>query len=120
MNQEAVLNKPKTLHLILNVLLMAFNLLMAIISIYYLIASHRLNIEQFIDPQTGEFPGSSIAYFFLRKEFILIPVLLIVYMVYKEFKMASFRKRVKKNLLVLAGIYGHWIFVGLVPFIFLY
>lgn len=120
MNQEAILKKPKPLNLILNVLLMAFNLLMAMISINYLIVSHSINIEQFIDPQTGQFPGSPIAYFFLRKEFVLIPILLIVCMVIKEFKVASFRKRVKRNLLVSAGIYGHWIFVGLVAFLFLF
>lgn len=120
MNQEAILKKPKKIHLILNVLLLVLNVLAAMGSIGYLLVSNSMNIEQFVDPQTGEFPGSSIAYFFLRKEFILIPILLIVYMVIKEIKVASFKKRVRRNLLVFVGIYGHCILVGLVPFIFLY
>jgi hypothetical protein len=114
MNQ-AILGKPKSLPLILNYVLMAINILTAMGSASYIYYTHVANVE-LID----EHPEPAIAYFFLRKEFMLIPILLVAYMIYKEFKVASFKKRVKKNLWVLAGIYIYCIFIGLVPFIFLY
>lgn len=119
MNQEAVLQRPKTFHVVLNILLMLFNLLMAYSSAVFLFMTRRIHIEHFIDPQTGQYPGPALADFFLRKEFIIIPILLIIYMVVQEFRIKIFRKRVYKNLLVLVGIYGHVLFMGLVPFIFL-
>lgn len=119
MNQEAILLRPKTFHVVLNMLLMLFNILMAIGSASVLFISRSANIEHFVDPQTGQYPGPVLLDFFLRKEFIIIPILLILYMVIKEFRIKSFRKRVYRNLLVLAVIYLNALFIGLVPFVFL-
>ena len=70
------------------------------------------------DAVQGIYEGHAIVNFLLRKEFILIPILLIAYMVIKEFKVKPLRSRVHINLSVFAGISIHALIVFVVPFIF--
>lgn len=103
-------------HKILNILLMLFNIHLALALYSILDLSRRWHIG--VDPKTGEYTGPALANFFLRKEFVLIPILLIIFMVVKEFKVKSFKRRVHINLFISAGILAHAIFIASVPFIF--
>jgi hypothetical protein len=55
----------------------------------------------------------------LRKEFIIVPILLIIFMVVKELKVKPIKKKIYINLFVSAGIFAHAVIVFVVPFILL-
>jgi hypothetical protein len=95
---------------------MLFNVCLAVALYSILDLTRRWYIS--VDPETSKYAGSAIADFFLRKEFIIIPILLIVFMVIKEFRVKPFKKRVYINLFISAGIIGHAMFIAAVPFIF--
>lgn len=70
------------------------------------------------DASPGVYQGPALVDFLLRKEFIIIPILLMVFMVVKEFKIKPLKKRVYINLLISAGIFVHAVFIFIVPFIY--
>lgn len=108
--------EPKIIHKMFNVFLMVFNVCLAVVLYSILDLTRRWYIG--VDPETGEYPGPFLADFFLKKELIIIPILLIVFMVVKEFKVKPFKKRVQINLFISAGILGHAMLIAAVPFIF--
>jgi hypothetical protein len=69
---------------------MLFNVCLAVALYSILDLTRRWYIS--VDPETSKYAGSAIADFFLRKEFIIIPILLIVFMVIKEFRVKPFKK----------------------------
>ncbi len=119
MNNDTLVSKPKTLHKVLNIILMLFNLYSAHSLTMIIIVMRSMHIDPHRDPQTGVYIGSALFDFLLRKEFIIIPVLFIVGMIIKEFKVKVFKKRVYINLLILAGIYTHMLLLMSIPFFFL-
>jgi hypothetical protein len=70
------------------------------------------------DAPPGAYEGPALVDFLLRKEFIVVPILLIAFMVVKEFKVKPVKKKLYFNLFVLAGIFAHAVIVFVVPFIF--
>lgn len=116
MDKDIQNSKPKMIHKLFNVFLMVFNVCLAVALYSILDLTRRWYIGS--APETGEYPGSALADFFLRKELIIIPILLIVFMLVKEFKVKPFKKRVHINLFISAGILGHAMLIAAVPFIF--
>lgn len=116
MTNGAPNSKPRMLHRILNFLLMLFNVHLAFAFYSILDLSRRWHIG--VSPEKGDYERPALADFFLRKEFIVIPILLVFYMIVKEFRIRSFKKRVHINLLISAGILSHALFIGAVPFMF--
>lgn len=109
--------KPKKLHTVLNILLMLYNALMAYTLCVIIVISRRLHIDPFIDSE-GVYPGSQIFAFFLRKELFIVPVLLIIGMIIKEFRIQLIRKRVYANLIILVAIHLHLFLTMLLPHIY--
>jgi hypothetical protein len=70
------------------------------------------------DASPGVYQGPALVDFLLRKEFVIITILLMVFMVVKEFKVKPLKKRVYINLLISAGIFVHAVFIFIVPFIY--
>ena len=66
----------------------------------------------------GAYEGPAIVDFLLRKEFIIIPLLLIIFMVVKEFKVKLAKNKLYINLFVSVGIFAHAVIVLVVPFAF--
>lgn len=116
MDNDISISGPKILHKFLNILLMLFNLYLAI-SLYWILTFTR-SWHIGADPSTGNYSAPPLAMFLLRKEFIIIPMILLGCMIYKEFKVKPFSIRVKINLLIAAGIMAHAMFIAAVPFIF--
>lgn len=117
MNNDATIPlKPRKFHSVLNVLLMLYNVLMGYTVCVMIIIARRLHVDPFISPQ-GVYPGSPIVSFVLRTEFIAVPVILIVTMVLKEFKVKIFKKRVFINLLIFAAIHIHLFVIMLLPYL---
>lgn len=118
MNQDITMPaKPKKLYTILNILLMLYNALIAYTLCVIIIISRRLHIDPFIDSE-GVYPGSQIFSFFLRKELFIVPVLLIIGMVIKEFRIQLLKKRVYANLIILVAIHLHLFLTMLLPHIY--
>lgn len=70
------------------------------------------------DAPPGTYEGPALVDFLLRKEFIIVPILLIIFMVVKEFKVKPIKKKLYINLLVSAGLFAHAVIVFIVPFAF--
>lgn len=118
MNQDiAMPAKPKKLYTFLNILLMLYNALMAYTLCVIIIVSRRLHIDPFLDSQ-GVYPGSRIFAFLLRKELFIVPVILMTWMIIKEFRIQLLRKRVYVNLIILAAIHLHLFLTMLLPHIY--
>ncbi|MGD9217161.1 MAG: hypothetical protein PVJ84_20285 [Desulfobacteraceae bacterium] len=116
MDKDMQNSKPKLIHKLFNAFLMVFNVCLTVALYSILDLARRWYIGT--DPETSEYSGPALADFFLRKELIIIPILLIVFMVVKEFKVKPIKKRVHINLFISAGIFGHAMFIAAVPFIF--
>jgi hypothetical protein len=116
MDNDIPISEPRAFHKFLNLVLMLFNahLALALYSILTLTRSWHIGV----DPSTGAYTAPPLAEFFLKKEFIIVPIFLLVLMIYKEFKIKLFRKRVQINLLVSACILAHAMFIAAIPFIF--
>lgn len=94
---------------------MVFNSLLAISFASYLTVMRKIVVG---DASPGVYQGPALVDFLLRKEFIIIPLLLIAFMVAKEFKVKPLKKRLYINSLISAGIFVHAVFIFIVPFIF--
>jgi len=116
MDNDIPISEPKVFHKILNVVLMLFNV--NLVLILYTILNLTRSWHIGADPSTGDYTAPVMAEFFLKKEFIIIPIILLCFMIYKEFKVTRFRKRVQINLFISAGILSHAMFIAAVPFIF--
>jgi hypothetical protein len=102
-------------HKLLNLLLMLFNVLLAISFTSYLKVMRKIVVG---DASPGVYQGPVLVDFLLRREFVIIPILLIVFMVGKEFKVKPLKKRLLINLFISASIFAHAVFVFILPFIF--
>ena len=95
MNTNTQYPKPKINTLkILNFLLMLLNCLLVVSFTSFITVMRKMIVG---DAPPGTYEGPAIVDFLLRKEFIIVPILLIIFMVVKEFKV----KRVKKNYLLI-------------------
>jgi hypothetical protein len=116
MNKDAIYPKPEMIsHKILNIFLMVINSLLVISFVSFLTVMRKLVVG---DAGPGVYQGPVFVDFLLRKEFIIIPLLLMVFMVAKEFKVKPLKKRLHLNLLISAGIIAHAVLIFIVPFIF--
>jgi hypothetical protein len=116
MNTNALYPKPKINILkILNFFLMLFNCLLAVSFTSFITVMRKMIVG---DAPPGAYEGPAIVDFLLRKEFIVVPILLIAFMVVKEFKVKPIKKKLYINLFVSAGIFAHAVIVFVVPFIF--
>lgn len=118
MKEAALPSVPKAFHRLLNFLLMVLNCLLTLLLYSLLSVSRSLYIETYSYRETGSFPGPAMADFFLRREFIILPLLLLAFMFLKEFKDRNFKKSIRINLLILAIIFLHAFFIAAVPFTF--
>jgi hypothetical protein len=116
MNNDIPISEPRAISKFLNIALMLLNVYLAI-SLYSILDLTR-SWYIGVDPSTGKYASPSLSEFLLKKEFIVIPILLLGYMIYKEFKVKPLKKRVRINLLILAGILSHSMLIAAVPFIF--
>ncbi len=118
MNEYTLPSMSKTFHGIFNYLLMSLNCLLTFV-LYALLSAYRsLHIEthSYLKPNT--LLESSTAEFFLRREFIAIPILLLAVIFVKEFTNSPYRSKVQLNMFVFAVICAHSLFISVVPYIF--
>jgi len=94
---------------------MLLNILLAISFASFLTVMRKMVVG---DTAPGVYQGPALVDFLLRKEFLIIPLLLIVFMVVKEFKVQPLKKRLHINLYICAGIFAHAVFVFIVPLVF--
>ena len=93
MKKNNLNSTPKIIHKFFNLLLMLFNVLLALALYSILDLSRRWYIG--VDPETSTFTGPALANFFLKKELIIIPILIVIIMVGKEFFIISFKNEYK-------------------------
>ena len=118
MNENTLPSMSKTFHGIFNYLLMSLNCLLTF-ALYALLSAYwRLHIEMLSLLRTDVHFGSSMADFFLKREFITIPILLLVLIFVKEFANAPYKSKVQLNMIFFAAICAHAIFITVVPYIF--
>jgi hypothetical protein len=116
MNNGALYPKQEMIsHKIFNILLMLFNVLLAISFTSFLKVMRKMVVG---DTPPGFYQGPVLVDFLLRKEFVIIPILLLVFMVGKEFRVKPLKKRLYINLFIFASIFAHAVFVFILPFIF--
>jgi len=118
MNDDTLPSMTKTFQGMFNYLLMSLNCLFTL-ALYALLSAYRSShIEMHSDRSLDTFFGRSPADFFLRREFIAIPILLLAVMFVKEFTNTPYKNRVQLNMFVFATICAHAIFITVVPYIF--
>jgi hypothetical protein len=111
-----LLAKQETIsHKISNIFLMLFNLFLTISFASFFKVMRKIVVG---DVLPGVYLGPVLVDFLLRKEFVIIPILLVVFMVVKEFKVKPVKKRLLINLSISAIIFAHAVFVFILPFIF--
>ena len=118
MNEYTLPPMSKTFHGIFNYILMSLNCLLTFV-LYALLSAYRsLHIEPYSYLKTSSVFGSSMADFFLRREFITIPVMLLAIMFVKEFTNSHYKSKVQLNMFVFAAICAHSLFITVVPYFF--
>lgn len=94
---------------------MLFNCLLAVSFASFISVMRKMIVG---DAPPGAYEGPAIVDFLLRKEFIIVPILLVIYMVVKEFKVKPTKNKLYINLFVSVGIFAHAVIVFVVPFVF--
>jgi len=102
----------------INYLLMSLNCLITL-ALYALLSAYRSShIETHRYRSIESFFGSSLADFFLRREFIAVPILLLAVMFVKEFSDTPYKSKVQFSMFVFIAICAHAVFISVVPYIF--
>ncbi|MEJ2156486.1 MAG: hypothetical protein P8X96_14195 [Desulfobacteraceae bacterium] len=116
MNTNTQYPEPKIDTLkILNYFIMLLNCLLAVSFASFISVMRKMIVG---DAPLGAYEGPAIVEFLLRKEFIIIPLLLVIFMVIKEFKVKPAKNKLYINLFVSVGIFAHAVIVFAVPFAF--
>ncbi len=118
MNEYTLPSMANTFHGIFNFLLMALNCLITIAVYALLSAYRRLHVEIHAYREFEIFLDPPMVNFFLRREFIAVPLLLLAVMFVKEFSDASYKSKVQLNMFILAAIFAHSLFIVAVPYFF--
>lgn len=100
---------------ILNYFLMLVNCLLVVSFASFISVMRKIIVG---DVPPGAYEGPAIVDFLLRKEFIVVPLMLVIFMVIKEFKVKPAKKKFYINLFVSIGIFAHAVIVFAVPFAF--
>lgn len=118
MNEYTLPSTTNAFHGLFNYLLMSLNCLITFVFYALLSAYRRLHIEIHRYRETDVFFESSMTDFFLRREFIALPILLLAFMFVKEFTSTPYKSKVQLNMFIFATILGHAIFITTVPYLF--
>ena len=89
---------------ITNALLVLINIWMAILVAAVLLSRESIlsMARPFFPPETPVM-GSRMLGILIREEFVILPFLFLICLVVKEFKLKQIQKRIKANLIMLAG-----------------
>lgn len=121
MQNNVMSNFPKKndmLKKICNILLMLI-VFWAAFLICILLLSRESFVElskTFFSPQVPPLMGSPVLSFLLRKEFIVLPIIVVTGMIIKEFKIKPLRKRILWNLALLTVTAAHFGLLGYLIF----
>jgi preprotein translocase subunit SecG len=95
---------------ITNFLLVLTNIWMAILVAAVLLSRESImSLWQTFSPQQTLVMGSRILEILVREEFVILPVLFLTALFIKEFKIKQLQKRIKANLIMLAGAVFYFI-----------
>jgi preprotein translocase subunit SecG len=95
---------------ITNFLLVLTNIWIAILVAAVLLSRESImSLWQTFSPQQTLVMGSRILEILVREEFVILPVLFLTALVIKEFKIKQLQKRIKANLIMLAGAVFYFI-----------
>lgn len=111
-------DKKNVVRKIINILLMLTNIWMAILVAAVLLSRESImSLWQTFFPQQSLVMGSRILEILVREEFAILPILFLTALVIKEFKIKHLQKRIKANLIMLAGATFYFILLMFLLFI---
>ena len=71
---------------------------------------------KYFSPDTSQIMGSTLLNILLRKEFVIIPIMVVIGMIIKEFKIQKLQKRIYLNIGLLMVVVIHCGLIGYLMF----